>query len=1333
MPRIGWFAVGLGGAALAATTVEIHPPGGPAVLGGTALGLVGLLVARRQPRPRPVGLVLLGIAVAVLRIAAEGPAPAPLLPAAGSWIGVVEELASPRDGRQRAVVRLETEGLQVLVDLPPEPRLGAGDVVRVDGRLRPPPDGPYGEYVRRSGWSGVATARRHERLGREAGPLSVLADARTVAADALARALPEPEAGLAAGILVGRRDRVDRSVAADFAAAGLSHIVAISGWNIAIVGAAVAAVAGRTSRRRRIGLTVGAIVAYVAFVGPSASVVRAAAMALVVLLARLTGRGARAASALAAAVVLLLVVDPSFAADTGFQLSVAATAGLLRWATPASELLFRWTGGRLPGWLTETLGVSLAAQLATLPIVVAAFDRISLVAPLANLVVVPCVPVAMALGAVALVGGLLGGVGIPVLATAAGLPAWLVLRLIVETAHGAAGLPMASLAVPEPLDHMAGLVAAVAVVGLARRGGRRNAAGQPSGRRSGSRAGPSQHRRVVAALLAIPVVAIVLGAAYRPAGDPTLVVFDVGQGDAILVEGGRGARLLVDGGPDPGRLLRLLDGRLPPWDRRIDVVVASHPHEDHVAGLPTLLARYRVGLVLTNGMRGPGPAATTLAQLLGGDRRARTLAAGDHLSLDTVELVTLWPPPGSVPAMAPDSGSAINDASIVLLGTVAGHRFLLPGDAEEGVDPLLLARGLPRLDVLKVAHHGSRTATTAALLEATRPSVAVVSVGAENPYGHPAPETLARLRAVGALVLRTDEAGSVEVVFRPRGIEVHWAGGVERLWIAASSGGPPLRWAPPEPAFGARAAVGAAALHRVRPATSAHPMTAVGYDPDDAAPRVGHPDDRSPPTFAATAGAVGGVPQPTPRSVARVGGHPDRGAPGRAGSPNVAAAPGPQRGGRARQRGASGVGRGPPQRGGPDRGEDRPCSAAARRSPEAGLMGERAPRAPLGFFTGDDEYALEEAVAAFARRVAGEGSPLARWRTSGREVGLETVVARLGSAPLFGGGTLVVVSEPDRLVAERSAVRRAAGIERLLDSVAPGNALALLDLPEPGKKPSAALAALRAGVEARGGETTVVKSPRAEGMADWIRQRARERGINLEPAAAAELAARIGAFVTEGDVDRRGMARLASSELDKLGHYRGAEPVRVEDVRALVAEAVPASSWAALDAVAERRVRGSPTRPGALALLDRLVEATPPPVLLAQLHRRLRELVEIRSALDAGTPATALARQRKLNPYRAKHLADQAARWTLPELEAALDGLLALDLRFKNVPPATEHQQRLAVTLWLLEHVAPRTARAATGRPAATGAGAGPSLMGSAISAAEGRARAVARGRGAGA
>lgn len=360
--------------------------------------------------------------------------------------------------------------------------------------------------------------------------------------------------------------------------------------------------------------------------------------------------------------------------------------------------------------------------------------------------------------------------------------------------------------------------------------------------------------------------------------------------------------------------------------------------------------------------------------------------------------------------------------------------------------------------------------------------------------------------------------------------------------------------------------------------------------------------------------------------------------------------------------------------------------------------GRRTPPA-LAFFGGDDEYAVEEAATAFGDRVAGRGPRLERWRVAGREITLEALVARLGSAPLFGAGTLVLLTEPERLVGSPSPARRRELVDRLLDSVAPGNALAVLDLPTPGKKPSATAAALKAGIEARGGIVKVFEAPKKGTMTSWILDRAAERGIRLEPPAAVELASRVGAFVEEGDVDRRAMARLASSELDKLALYRGSEPVRVEDVRALVAEAVPASMWAALDALGERRLRGTAARPGTLALLDRLIELAPRPLVVAQLHRRLRELVEVRSALDTGTRAPDIARSLKLHPYRAEKLAGQAARWTLPELEAALEGLLALDLRFKNVPPGTDAQQRLDLVLWCLEHVAPRRNRRAVGRP----------------------------------
>ncbi len=1375
MPRTGWLAAGTLAAAFILTSLDRPLPSPALLLAGGGLVLTAGLLGLDGPAPRrPASLVVLGAGLVLVRLSLGAPSTAPPLPdGRGPWIGVVESLGSPRLGRQRVTIGLEPGGARVLVALPPEPHLEPGDRIEFDASLRPPPDGPYGDYLRRSGLAGSATAGRHSRLGRVGPALLRFDEARSAAADALSRAIPEPEAGLAAGILVGLRDRVDREVAADFTTAGLSHIVAISGWNIAIVGAAVAACTRRLGRRRRAWLTVGAVVGYVAFVGPSASVVRAATMALVILIAGLSGRSARAAAALGAAVTVLVLVEPSWATEPGFQLSVAATAGLVRWATPWSERLRAATGHRLPTWLTETLAVSLAAQAATLPIVVASFGRISLVAPLANLIVVPLVPIAMGLAAVAALGGLLGLFAGPVLAALIGLPATLILRLIVTAAHVTAGLPLASLAVAEPIDDIIALSSASALVLLAWQGGRRESVthrttragpaipplprervGLQTGTGESGQTGPRPPRergrrsqrpprrlgplRLVAVLGAATVVAGILVAAYRPDGDPRVTILDVGQGDAILVEGGRGARLLVDAGPDPGRLLRLLDGRLPPWDRRIDVVVVSHPHEDHLGGLPNLLVRYRVGQIMTTGMAGLGPAAQTLADRLTGDRRVVVGAAGDRLRIDGVELVALWPVRGSVPSVAPDSNSAVNDTSLVFLGTARGRRFLLTGDVEEGVDPQLVARGLPSVELLKVAHHGSRTATTREFLAAVRPRLAVISVGADNSYGHPAPETIARLKEVGAAVLRTDEVGSVEVVFRAEATEAHSAAGLLRIRAGSRADGSPTGafrgseaggtgpWVDPE--IGGRRDDGSgprfstAGVANDQPLAPHRPPTAIEYDRPDAPDRADRTHDEPfVATLPPTAAPGGGLRRVGRRR--RSSGSRGRWLPTPVAGPRRAF----ERGGQPRAADAE-------RRLSRRHGRRPRCRPPPRRLPRLARTGRRAPAGrkptmtdprasrsrdggsspprplvPLGHYTGDDDYALDEAATALARRVAGSGPPLDRWRISGRETSLEEVLARLGSAPLFGGGTIAILTQAEVLIGSRSPDQRVARIDRLLDGVAPGNALAILDLREPGLRPSATIEALRTAVAERGGEVRELRTPTEGKMTAWLLEQARERGIRLEPAAAAELAARVGAFVREGDIDRRGMARLASSELDKLGHYRGAEPFRVEDVRALVAEAIPTSTWAALDAVGERRLRGTATRPGALDLLDRLLETTPPPLLIGVLHRRLRELLEVASLVAAGTPSTTLARQLRLKPYRAQKLVEQAARWTVPDLEAALEGLLALDLRFKNVPPATEGQLRLALALWLLDRVGPRPGpeaeiRRAVGQTTAVGA-----------------------------
>ncbi|MGZ8514470.1 MAG: ComEC/Rec2 family competence protein, partial [Candidatus Limnocylindrales bacterium] len=581
-------------------------------------------------------------------------------------------------------------------------------------------------------------------------------------------------------------------LAAAFTTAGVSHIVAISGWNIAIVAAAVAAFAGRLGRRRRSLVTMLAIAAYVAFAGASASVVRAALMAGVVLLARETGRAGRAAAALGWAAVLLLLADPRLIGDAGFQLSSLATAGLIAWATPLTDWIESIGHGRVPHWLAESLGVSLAAQAATLPVVLVSFGRLAILAPAVNLVVVPLVAPAMAVGLVAMAGGALVMMGAPAaLGAVLAAPGWVLLRILDALVVGAASVPFASLNLTPPLDVAAAAVSTGGLLGLTWwRHRRRGRGSRPAGPLPAAAPSTSPPRRHVpstgratqrAATLALVIAVAVVGGVVvaRPTTVPRVTILDVGQGDGILVEGSRGGRLLVDGGPDPGRLLVALDGHIPPWDRRIDTLILTHPHEDHVAGLALLLDRYHVGRVFEPGMVGPGPGyAAWVARLARSDAPVRGgIAAGDRLQVDEIALRVLWPIRGQVPPRPPDGGTGINNVSIVLLGQVGSRRFLLMGDVEQAIDPQLLAEGLPHVDLLKVAHHGSKTATTQPFVDAVRPRVAVASAGAGNPYGHPAKATLDRLAAAGARVLRTDRDGTVVVSFEPSGMTVHADGG----------------------------------------------------------------------------------------------------------------------------------------------------------------------------------------------------------------------------------------------------------------------------------------------------------------------------------------------------------------------------------------------------------------------------------------------------------------------------------------------------------------------------------------------------------------------------
>ena len=329
-----------------------------------SLALGAVVAALLASDEQLVGLVTaLGAADVLARVAsgggaAQGPGTPVVLPAGeGPWTVRVVALAAPRDGAQRFTGSLEDgTGMQIDITAPRYPQLRDGDRVEVAGTLRSPPDDAYGAYLARTGVSATLTTRSVRALPAVDDPDRLVQGIRADAGDALARALPEPAAGLAAGILIGLRERVDRDLAADFTTTGLSHVVAISGWNIALVAGLVAALLGAWPRRRRTVATVGAIALYTILAGTSPAVLRAAVMAGVALLARETGRPGTAARALAWAIVIIVVATPGTVTDAGFQLSAASPAGLLAWGTTV-EAGLRSRLPRLPGFVVEGLAV----------------------------------------------------------------------------------------------------------------------------------------------------------------------------------------------------------------------------------------------------------------------------------------------------------------------------------------------------------------------------------------------------------------------------------------------------------------------------------------------------------------------------------------------------------------------------------------------------------------------------------------------------------------------------------------------------------------------------------------------------------------------------------------------------------------------------------------------------------------------------------------------------------------------------------------------------------------------------------------------------------------
>lgn len=774
-PRLGGRAGRAAIAAVATAQLSLLPlpastlrASAPALVLGSLLFL-GLLAHCTQLKTREsTRAALLGVLLISGRVTLIGPSIPPADSAAalvptGEVRGQVAALLAPLRGAQRFIV--EIEGLRIQVESPPNPSVRTGDVILTSLEQRSV-SADTKERLRIRGVSATARTRKVQIVSRGS-PLESL---RAALGDAIERVLPAPAGGLAAAIVIGLRERVDERLATDFTATGLGHVVALSGWNVAITMAVADRLAKRFPAKRRRPLLIAVAIGYGLFAGASASVIRASFMAAAALIGAASGRPGSGAVALSHAALALMVLDPAIAADPGFRLSALATAGLLaksqRWSERAIAL-----GEGLPrrlrvGWslIGADVAVSLAAQAATLGLVIALFGRVAVWSIPLTLVIAPLIAPATAAAILATAAGGLVHLlpsQLAILPSLLALPAAALFGAAALIAQVGAHLPAGGIEVPRNATLGIGLVLGAIGVWLLLRDEPEIVSSKATEESGSSNASTKRLAIGIAALMAVSTLTSLTSAA--PRGSLRITTLDVGQGDAILIEVS-GRRMLIDGGPDPARLSAELDRIIPAWDRRIDLLVASHPHEDHLAGLPKLLDRYRVSSVIGSEDRGGGPAASSWREILQQSNISyHQVFTGERFSIGVAQLSVVWPDKTYLSLPPGNDGRALNDRSIVLRLDVPGFSALFTGDIESDIDARILHNITAPVDFLKAPHHGSKTSASSALLGVLNPRVAVVSVGAKNTYGHPSPGTLQRLSERGALVERTDQGGTVMV------------------------------------------------------------------------------------------------------------------------------------------------------------------------------------------------------------------------------------------------------------------------------------------------------------------------------------------------------------------------------------------------------------------------------------------------------------------------------------------------------------------------------------------------------------------------------------------
>ncbi len=691
--------------------------------------------------------------------------------------GLVIDAPDVRDTHINLRVRAETiqrdggpaqpvEGW-VLIQTPRTAAYRYGDPVRARGELHTPPEldtFSYRDFLAREGVYSILQYAQVEIAGpRRGNPIrAALLDFREHTHQTIVRLLPNPQASLLSGILLGIESDISPDVKAAFNAVGATHVIVISGTNLVILAGLFQSLARRIVKKSVwvVATTIAGIVAYAIFVGGDAAVIRAAIMTTLALVAAEVGRETYGLASLSFAALLMTLINPLWLWDVGFQLSLLATLGLILYVEPLQRLLARGlskllageTAQGIVGGISDAFVVTLAAQITTTPLIAYTFGRLPLLSLPVNFLIVPAQPPLMVLGGL----GVLAALAIWPVGQGLAWASWLFLTWTIEVVQVFAQLPAASVEVrvlsPWALGGIYAMVFGVTLYAV-----------QPESDRIRQRAWLRQALSVklLGAVGLIMAALLIVGMTALPDGRLHVTFIDVGDGTATLIETPSGRQILVDAGGSGRKLAAGLGDGLPFWDRRIDVLVLSQPTSAHVSGLLTLLGRYRFDAVMTVG-EGSTPQTTEVVWSILNEQGAPQVVAqpGMHVVVGDGVTLTVLHVPSTMPADTEESGEPI-----VLLVVYGNARILLPGDlSAEGEEMLLNSHRSIDATVLAVSRGGHRDSSSEAFLAVVDPQVAVISVGTGNRHGLPHAEALARLRAAGADVYRTDQHGTIEVI-----------------------------------------------------------------------------------------------------------------------------------------------------------------------------------------------------------------------------------------------------------------------------------------------------------------------------------------------------------------------------------------------------------------------------------------------------------------------------------------------------------------------------------------------------------------------------------------